>query len=261
MSGSLIPAGRRSGMLSQIKEKGFAAVEDLAEKFDVSVITIRRDLDQLESDGLIERTHGGAIYTRHIASESPYKVKNIRNHKLKTAIGRRAAKIADAGDTVFVNSGSTTFQIIMALLNLPDIRIITNNITAVLEADPGPDNQLLLIGGQYRFNSGCTIGSFAAEMIRGLNVSKTFIGADGISLKSGITSPIAEEAAVTRMMIERTAGAVIVAADSSKVGSVSTFSTASLEQADYLVTDNNFDESFRPDFEEAGIKIIKAGGM
>ena len=257
MPNSLIPAGRRAGVLAEIKENGFASVEELSAKFDVSVITIRRDLDQLESEGLVERTHGGAIYTRHIASESSYIEKNSQNRELKTEIGTRAAELAAPGDTVFVNSGSTTYQIIKALLSIPGIRIVTNNIAAVLEAEPGPDCELILIGGRYRFNSGCTIGSFAESLISQLNVSKTFIGADGISLKSGITSPIAEEAAVTRMMIERTAGQITVAADSSKVGSMSTFFIASLDSIDNLVTDSNFDETYRPDFEEAGIKIIK----
>ncbi|MBI9106542.1 MAG: DeoR/GlpR transcriptional regulator [Spirochaetales bacterium] len=261
MPANLIPAGRRSGILAEIKERGFASVDELSSKFEVSVITIRRDLDQLESDGLIERTHGGAIYTRHIAAESPYMEKNQQNREMKSAIGMRAAKLAEQGDTVFVNSGSTTFQIIRSLLNIPHIRIVTNNIAAVLESEPGPDTELILIGGRYRFNSGCTIGNFAEELIGQLNVSKTFIGADGISLKSGITSPIAEEAAVTRMMIERTSGPVILAADSSKVGSMSTFFTAALERIDYLVTDDNFDETYRPDFEEVGITIIKTGGM
>ena len=257
MSVSLIPAERRAGILSEIKSRGFASVEELSSKFEVSVITIRRDLDQLESEGLIERTHGGAIYTKHISTESPYMEKNLQNREVKSLIGAKAAGLANAGETVFVNSGSTTYHVIKALLQLPGIRVVTNNIPAVLEVEPGPGAELILIGGRYRFNSGCTIGNFAEELIGQLNVSKTFIGADGISLKSGITSPIAEEAAVTRMMIERTAGEVILAADSSKVGSMSTFFTAVLDSIDYLVTDGNFDETYRPDFEEAGIKIIK----
>ena len=259
MPNSLIPAGRRAGILTEIKHKGFASVEELASKFGVSVITIRRDLDQLESDGFVERTHGGAIYTRHIASESSYIEKNSQNRELKTAIGIQASQLAAPGDTVFVNSGSTTYQIIRALLGIQNIRIVTNNIAAVLEAAPGPECELILIGGHYRFSSGCTIGSFAEALIGQLNVSKTFIGADGICLKSGITSPVAEEAAVTRMMIEHTSGPVIVAADSSKIGMMSTFFISSLESIDNLVTDTNFDEAYRPDFEEAGIKIIKTG--
>ena len=120
-----------------------------------------------------------------------------------------------------------------------------------LRRKPGPECELILIGGKYRFNSGCTIGSFAEGIINQLNVSKTFIGADGISLKSGITSPVSEEAAVTKMMIERTAGQVITAADSTKIGQMSTFYISALDSIDYLVTDENFDENYRPDFEEA----------
>lgn len=258
MSQGLIPAGRRAGILAEVKDKGFVSVEELSALFEVSVITIRRDLDLLESEGQLERTHGGAIHTRHIATEFSYKEKDLQHQDLKAAIGTKAADLAFPGDTVFVNSGSTTFQIVKALSVVHGIRIVTNNIPAALESEPVSDTEIILIGGKYRPNSGCTIGSFASEMISCLNVSRTYIGADGISLKSGITSPIAEEAAITRLMIERTAGPVILAADSSKIGGVTTFFTAALNSVDYLVTDRNFDETFRPDFEEAGIEIIIA---
>ncbi|MDC7125546.1 MAG: DeoR/GlpR family DNA-binding transcription regulator [Spirochaetales bacterium] len=258
MSVGLIPAGRRAGILSEVKEKGFASVEELSDKFDVSVITIRRDLDILETEGEIERTHGGAIYSHQIKTESSYIEKNMQNHEVKAAIGSAASKLVEHGETVFVNSGSTTYQIIKHLFNIPKIRIITNNITAVQNIDAPLDCELIFVGGLYRFNSGCTVGNFAYSLIEKLNVSKTFIGADGISLKNGITSPVEEEAAITRKMIEHTLGDVIVAADSSKVGLVSTFYTASLEKIDYLVTDSNFDETYRPDFVKSGIKIIKA---
>ena len=259
MSSNLIPAGRRAGILAEVKERGFASVDELAAKFNVSVITIRRDLDQLESDGAVERTHGGAIYTKHIAAESTYREKNEQNREVKSAIGATAAGLAEAGETVFVNSGSTTFQIIMSLIQIPGIRIVTNNIAAVMEAPAESSSELILIGGNYRPASGCTTGDFAMQLVGQLNVSKTFIGADGISLKNGITSPVSQEAAITRLMIERTAGPVVVAADSSKIGSVSTFFTAGLSSVNFIVTDGGFDESFRPDFEEAGIRIIKAG--
>ena len=258
MGSGLIPAGRRAEILNELKTRGFAGVDELAGLFDVSVITIRRDLDQLESDGLVERTHGGAIYKKHIRSESTYIEKDSRNHELKLRIGARAAEFAEAGDTVFVNSGSTTFQLIRALSARGGIRIVTNNIAAALESGPSEESELVLIGGMFRYSSGCTVGDFAQDMINRINTAVTFIGADGISLKNGITSPVSQEAAVTRMMIEKSSGPVVLAADSTKIGSVTTFFTAPLDAVDYLVTDDNFDEAYRPDFEEAGIEIIIA---
>jgi DeoR/GlpR family transcriptional regulator of sugar metabolism len=257
MSSGLIPAGRRAGILSEIKGKGFVSVEELSALFDVSVITIRRDLDLLEGEGLLERTHGGAIHTRHITTESSYKEKDLQHQDLKAAIGVKAAELVEPGETIFVNSGSTTFQLVKALSAVHGIRIVTNNIPAALDSEPVADTEIILIGGRYRPNSGSTIGDFALQLVGQLNASRTFIGADGISLKNGITSPVSQEAAITRLMIERTAGPVIVAADSSKIGGVTTFFTAAINSVDYLVTDRNFDESFRPDFEEAGITIIK----
>jgi DeoR family transcriptional regulator, fructose operon transcriptional repressor len=257
MGSGIIPAGRRVEILTLVKEKGLVSVEELAGLFDVSVITIRRDLEQLEKEGQLERIHGGAIYTRHIKTEISYREKDLENHEIKEAIGKQAAMLVEKGDTVFVNSGSTTFQLIKALSEISGIRIVTNNILAAMEITPGADVEIVLIGGTYRINSGCTVGDFAAQTVSQLNAVKTFVGADGISLKNGITSPVSQEAALTRLMIQRTSGPVIVTADSTKIGKVTTFFTADLNRADILVTDSTFDETFRPDFEEAGIEIIK----
>ena len=177
---------------------------------------------------------------------------------MKEAIGTRAAELVEQGETVFVNSGSTTLQLIKALSRRSGLRIVTNNIAAALDAEPVEGSELIVTGGTLRYSSGCTVGEFALQLVGQLNVSKTFIGADGISLKNGITSPVAQEAAITKLMIERSSGPVILTADSSKIGGVTTFFTAALEAVDYIVTDKNFDEAFRPDFEEAGIKIIIA---
>ncbi len=259
MSNGLIPAGRRTEILSLIQERRFISVDELSKHFNVSVITIRRDLAELESEGLLERTHGGAILTRHIKNESSFSEKDSERLDAKESIAALAADFIEPGDTVFVNSGSTTSHLIRVIAALPSIRIVTNNVIAAASANPAEDTEIILIGGVLRTNSGCTVGDFASQLIRQISGTKLFIGADGISLKSGITSPVSQEAAVTKMMIEQTAGPVIVAADSSKVGRVTTFFTTALSNADVLLTDRDFDESFRPDFEEAGIRIIKEG--
>ena len=258
MAQSLIPAGRRAGILSEIKKRGFIGVDELSERFDVSVITIRRDLDLLEKEGALVRTHGGAVKSRTLTAEASYKEKDSVRQTIKAAIGDKAAELAKAGDTVFVNSGSTTFHVIRALSSIAGIKIVTNNIRAALEAENSSGAEIILIGGRYRKHTGCTVGDFAASLIERLNVSKTFIGADGITLKNGITSPSSEEAAITRMMIERTCGPVVVAADASKIGCVTAFFIAPVQKIDYLITDSAFDKELRDEFEQSGITIIKA---
>ena len=257
MRSSAIPAERQVEIARLVKEKGLVTVESLKEILGVSVITIRRDLAVLEKRGLLERTHGGAISTSPITREYNYREKDKTNSKYKEAIGKAAAELIKDGDTVFINSGSTTFQVIRFLEGKRNIRIITNNVAAAENFGSFPGIELILTGGRYRSQSNCVVGEFASQVISQIMATKTIIGADGLSFKGGLTSPVYQEAAVTRKMIERTQGDVICTADHSKIGKISNFLTVPVDRLNYLVTDWEFVESYRENLESVGIKIIK----
>ena len=251
-----IPAGRRSRILEIISKEGIARVDELSSSLEVSVITIRRDLDLLEEQGLVERTHGGAMATRYFKSEQLYGEKNLENRDLKERLGRAAADLVDEGDTLFINSGSTMVQVLCALQFRKNIRIITNNIAAAHFLSHDATAEIIFLGGSYRFTSNCTIGEFAKEMISSIISSKTIIGTDGLSLKNGITSPVHQESVITRAMVDQTQGSIIAVADYTKIGRVANFKTLPLNRLDTLITNGLMDEEFKKDFHEAGVELV-----
>ncbi len=257
MRSSAIPAERQVQIAKLVKEKGLVTVESLKEILGVSVITIRRDLAVLEERGLLERTHGGAVSTRPVNREFHYREKDKTNSIYKEAIGRAAAEMVEDGDTVFINSGSTTYQVVRFLSRLNNVRVITNNLAAVASFGSMPGVELILTGGKYRSESNCLVGEFASQIVSQIMASKVIIGADGLSFKGGLTSPVYQEAAITRKMIERTQGPVICVADHSKIGNISNFLTVPVSDIDLLVTDWEFEESYRANLESVNLEIIK----
>ena len=256
MPRDLIPAERRNRILELLRAQGSVRVSTLGELLGVTEVTIRRDLERLERQGLLERTHGGAIHTQRMRLEPLYTEKHLRHQEEKRAIGAVAASLVEDGDTLLINSGSTTLQIFRHLSG-KDVRIITSNMGVTLET-VGLGLDIMLTGGTYREQSNSLVGPIAILTLQQVYGSKCFIGVDGISPKCGLTTPILQEAEVARTMIERTRGEVIVVADHSKFGVVSNYLTASLDKVDRIVTDDGFNEDYRGDLEAFGIEITIA---
>lgn len=257
MPSGFIRVERQERIHSLLRERGVVKVADLSEMLGVSDITIRRDLEVLEQKGVLERTHGGAIYSHRMRVEPLYTQKDCSHREEKRLIGRAAAQLVEEGDTLLINSGSTTLQVIRHLAGKRDVRIITTNMGAALEVQQG-DLEILFTGGSYRPQSNSLVGPLALLSLRQVYGSKAFIGVDGISVKYGLTTPIIHEAEVARLMIERTHGPVIVVADHSKLGVVADFVTAPLEKVDILVVDEGFGEEYRAELEACGVEIIIA---
>jgi DeoR/GlpR family transcriptional regulator of sugar metabolism len=256
MASNLIPADRHKHIHDLLERKGVVAVTELAPMLGVSELTIRRDLDELSRKGLLERTHGGAILNQRMSVEPLYQQKNEAHKAEKELIGRAAAGLADDGDTLLINSGSTSLEVIRCLQGR-SLRIITSNVGALADAGGG-EPEVILIGGLYRPRSNSLVGAMASLCLQQVYGSKAFIGVDGISVKYGLTTPILEEAEIARQMIERTPGPVIVVADHSKLGVVSNFVTAPVEKVHVLVTDRQIDDELRLALEGLGIRIIIA---
>jgi DeoR family fructose operon transcriptional repressor len=256
MSNGFIPAARRQHIEHLVREDGVVKVADLSRELGVSELTIRRDLDSLERKGVLERTHGGAISSRRLSEEPPYTQKDQQFRAEKAAIGRAAAALVEDGDTVLINSGSTTLQVFPHLRDR-HVRVITSNTAAI---GPPGEMELILLGGLYRPQSNSIVGGLAALTLAQVYGSKAVIGVDGVSFKYGLTTPAEPEAQIARLMIERTRGPVIVVADHRKLGVVSNFLSASIEKVDVLVTDRDFDQGLREELEAAGLRIVVADG-
>ncbi len=257
MNKPLIPAQRRERIQEYLTINKIARIADLSAILDASEATIRRDLERLEKEGLLERTHGGAVLSQRVHLEQEYKQRAQRNPEEKRLIGAKAASLIEDGDIVFINSGTTTTQIIRHLQNKTNITIVTNNLAATLESGK-VDFDLFLIGGEFKPTSNSVAGSFAIDNLRQIYANKAFISVDGISLKFGCTVPSNAEAEVIRFMIKRTHGPITILADHSKWGVVSPFEIAQIDQINNLITNSSFTQSARDLLADRSVEVIIA---
>jgi DeoR family fructose operon transcriptional repressor len=258
---NLIPAQRRKLIHEYLQRQKIVRSATLSEVLGASEATVRRDLDWLERQGIAERTHGGAILSQSMPTEPAYASSALTNPEAKRAIGLAAAHLVKDGDTVFLNSGTTTTEVLLHLKarsSLENIMVVTNNVTAASEARDA-EFGVILLGGSFRSRSYSTVGHFATEMLRGMHANKAFIGVDGISLKFHCTTPAIHEAEIAHVMIEQTEGPVYVVADHSKWGVVSNFLLAKLDEVDGLIVDDRLDPESQSELSHRGIEVITAG--
>ncbi len=257
MSKPLIPAQRRERIQEYLAAKRIARTVDLCALLNASEATVRRDLEWLEQDGLVERTHGGAILSQRMALEPGYQQRAARFPEEKRMIGDFAASFIQQGDIVFVNSGTTTTQVLLHVRNDPSISIFTNNLNAALEVgDAG--FKYYAVGGEFQPVSNSLAGKFAIDNLSQIYADKSILGVDGISLKHGCTVPSNAEAEVVRQMIKQTRGEIIVVADHSKWGVVSNFQIVPIDEIDRLITDPAFDRTTFQSLEERGVQLLIA---
>ncbi len=232
----MLPLERQNVIVSKLKEDRRVEVNNLSKMLDVSELTIRRDLDSLEEQGILLRSHGGAILNSDRINELDYTGKVQSNAIEKKAIAKSVSEYINNGDAVFINSGSTCTEIIREIssLNLK-VTVITNNMEAYIFANK--NCKFIFIGGEYRSQSRSTVGNSAILNINGLKANKAIIGTDAISFEYGLTAHNEQESYIAKTMIDNCFGTKFVVADSSKVGNVLSFVTSYVTEFDYFITD------------------------
>jgi len=257
MGKTLIPAQRRERIQEYLAVHKIVRMDELYRMLDTSEATVRRDLEWLEREGVLERTHGGAILSQRVTLEPEYIQRTGINPEEKRQIGEHAASLIGDGEIVFINSGTTTAQVIRHIRDNSEITVFTNNLSAVLEAgDIG--YKLFLLGGEFQPHSNSVAGRFALESLRQVYANKTILGVDGISLIHGCTVPSIAEAELVKLMIERTKGEIIIVADHSKWGVVSNYDIATIDDIDKLITDAQIDEATLESLAAHSVEIIGA---
>ncbi len=258
---SLIPAQRYDRIQALLEQQRVATIAQLSDMLQVSEATIRRDLEALEGQGALERTHGGAILTRRLPTEPFYSLSATLHPDEKREIGAAAAQLVAEGDTLFINSGTTTAEVMRRLgarNDLPRATVITTNVGATLDMRSA-GLKVILLGGLFRPESNAVVGQTARHLLQQVYADKCFLGVDGFSLKCGLTTPVADEADIARLMLERTRGPVIVVADASKWGVVSNYEIAPIDHADVLVSDRALPAEAVSALSGRGVKVIRAG--
>jgi DeoR family fructose operon transcriptional repressor len=257
MSKSLIPAQRRDRIQEYLALNKIARTADLCDLLEASEATVRRDLESLEQEGFLERTHGGAILSQRLTLEPGYQQRAHILPDQKRSIGVLAASLIETDDIVFINSGTTTTQVIRHMRSDPSISIFTNNLSGAFEVGE-PGFQYHVVGGEFQPRSNSLAGRFAIENLSQVYANKAVLGVDGISLKHGCTVPSDAEAHIIRQMIKQTKGEIIVVADHSKWGVVSNFQIAAIDEIDKLVSDAAFDRTACEELEAHGVQVLIA---
>jgi len=257
---SLIPAQRHDRIQALLELQRVASIAELSDLLQVSEATIRRDLEALEEKGALERTHGGAILTRRLPTEPVYSLSATMHPDEKREIGAAAAQLVVEGDTLFINSGTTTAEVMRRLgarHHMPRATVITTNVSATLEMRHA-GMEVILLGGTFRPESNAVVGDTARRVLQQVYADKCFLGVDGFSLKCGLTTPVAAEAEIARLMLERTRGPVVIVADASKWGVVSNYEIAPIDHADILVSDQALPAEAESGLSGRGVKVIRA---
>jgi DeoR/GlpR family transcriptional regulator of sugar metabolism len=233
----MLPNQRREKILELIREDGHAKVLDLSRIFKVTEVTIRQDLDQLENEGSVVREHGGAYLKDIDLNVRNFSLQNQENLVLKMAIARKALEFIEDGDTIILDSGSTTTEIAKILNGFRNLTVITNalNIALILGAQAGIN--VIVTGGEFKAPTLSLTGQKAADFFHNLHVDKLFLATAGVSLKSGLTYPGISDICVKRAMIE-TANVTYLVADSTKIGKNAFASLGALSLINYLITDS-----------------------
>jgi DeoR family transcriptional regulator, fructose operon transcriptional repressor len=240
-----LPAGRKAQLAAHVAEAGEVTVTELAERFGVSIDTIRRDLDQLSADGVLVRTYGGAVSQRTQArvdrGDRAVDVRLGLQEREKEQIAALAAALVDNGSTIMINGGTTTLAVVRHLRHHRDLTVATNNLLVPPALPPSAVRDTYVFGGAVRPLTLATVGPvrFRAEGGSELDIScdLALIGVGAVSPVAGYTTSNLSEAAMMREMISR-AGRVAILADSSKFGRRLFAQVSELGSADYLITDS-----------------------
>lgn len=255
---SLLPAERQQRILHTILADSAIRVSALSRLLGVSAMTIRRDLDALEQKGLVERTHGGALCRREPRlSEFRYQSSAQKNPHLKRRIARRAAAMIAPHDTVFLGEGITPAMLLRHTDPALIFRMFSNNTGALGEA-AGKAVEFILLGGRYCAASQALSGPVTLELIAQVHAAKTFLSADGLSIKAGATTQNHEIAAIDRQMIRHTRGEVILMADHTKIDRVGEYVVSPVSKIDVLVTDHKTSSEFKKSLESLGVRVVVA---
>lgn len=246
---------RRMEIVNVVNRDGKARVEDLAAQFDVSSVTIRSDLSLLEKNGYVVRSHGAAIPNTGVIAELTVHEKRRQNTGVKSLIGQAAAKLIESGDTVILDSGTTTREIATSLKSLEDVVVMTNGLDVAMELASAPGVEVLMSGGVLRKNALSFSGSQAEYSLKNYRFDKVFLGVDGFDLRAGITTHSEQEASLNRLMCE-ISEQVIAVADSSKFGKRSCYMIREFGNIDILVTDSDIPEDYVHGLREMKVEVI-----
>ena len=244
---------RLSRIVEQISTNGSVGVGDLAETLGVSAATVRRDLQLLEEQRLLARTHGGAV-AHGVLYELPLRYRSARRQEDKARIAKAAAQRVADGSAIGMTGGTTTTEVARALSDRRQLTVVTNSLNIASELAVRPNLKLVVTGGLARAESYELVGPLAEAALASFNLDVVLVGVDGISVAAGLTTHHDVEAHTNRALIAR-ARRVVVVTDSSKIGQVAFARICDLESVDEVISDTGADDEEVGRLREAGVEV------
>ncbi|MFG2563177.1 DeoR/GlpR family DNA-binding transcription regulator [Streptomyces sp. NPDC048496] len=264
---NLLAEQRRALILDEVRRRGGVRVNELTRKLSVSDMTVRRDLDALARQGVIEKVHGGAVPVVEASTHEPgFEVKSTLELTAKEDIARTAAAMAVPGSAIALSGGTTTYALAQHLLDVPELTVVTNSVRvaevfhAAQRSTGGPraGAATVVLTGGVRTPSDSLVGPVADQAIGSLHFDVLFLGVHGISVEAGLSTPNLAEAETNRRFVQ-SARRVVVVADHTKWGTVGLSSFATLEQVDTFITDSGLSAGTREEIEEHLPGLVVAG--
>jgi DeoR/GlpR family transcriptional regulator of sugar metabolism len=254
----MIAAERKNTIKELLLKNNSVKVSDLVKQFNVSEETIRRDLNQLDQEGFLEKNYGGAILLKkhspnHIVL--PIQERHQQFYKEKELIGKKATELISADQTLILDAGTTTWHVSRGLEKKGKLTIITNAMNIAEECTKNELASIYLLGGKLRRNSLSTVGPQAEAELKKYNANYVFLGTSGISLRQGFTSSDLYEAEMKKAMVSAGQKRVVLA-DHSKLQKAGLTSFCDFNNVDIFITSDQADEKVLYDIEKAGVKVI-----
>jgi DeoR family transcriptional regulator, aga operon transcriptional repressor len=251
---SMLSEERRREILELVQREGRVMVKDLGRRFSTSLITIRKDLEDLHQRGLIHRAHGGALPVEAAALRDPALHEKERLHRREKArIALAAARLVRPGQVIILDSGTTGTAVARATRHIRNLTVITNAVNIAAEL-AGTGVEVILTGGALRKNSFSLVGPLAEDSLRHLSADLLFLAVDGFDVRYGLTTPNQLEARVNHAMI-KSSKTTIVVCDSSKFGNRSLSLIAPTSAVHHTITDKNISSNDLRSLREAGIRV------
>jgi len=245
---------RQSQIKKMIEESGRVTVPELSDLFIVSEATIRRDLEELDGDGWIRRTHGGAVRAERAAKEPPIIQRSVIQETEKKSIGKSAASLIKDGETIFLGSGTTVLEVARNIPKNIHLTVITNSLPVINELTEFLNVEMIVIGGMFRQSELSMVGHIAAQTIQEFRADRAFIGIRGIDVHHGFTNDYLPETTTDRAILT-ISPQIVVVADHTKFGRVSTMLVGPITAANEIITDIGTDTEYINELIELGIKV------
>ncbi|WP_258112230.1 DeoR/GlpR family DNA-binding transcription regulator [Alicyclobacillus sp. SP_1] len=252
----MLPAERHKAILQLINTKGSMRVKELSQLFDVTEETVRRDLDNLEGDGKIRRSHGGAVRIEEDHSEIPYLQRESEHISEKEAIALEAVRHIAPGDRIVLDASTTAWHVALVLPNIP-LTVLTNSLRVSMELASRDKLEVISTGGIVRASSLSYVGPLAEETLNQFHVNKAFLSCKGFHTEYGVSESNALQALVKRKMMD-ISDKLYLLADHSKMQVRDFTSVASLDEVDALITDAGANPGHLESIRKFNIEIIQA---